>query len=60
VNEISELGALDESTQSLNLISVDIEMLCQQAINILEEAAHRQEQEIRLSVEPGRSHLGFG
>jgi len=38
VNEISELGALDESTQSLNLISVDIEMLCQQAINILEEA----------------------
>jgi signal transduction histidine kinase len=55
VNEISELGALDESIQSLNLISVDIEMLCQQAINILEEAAHRQEQEIRLSVEPGRS-----
>jgi len=59
VNEISELGALDESTQSLNLISVDIEMLCQQAINILEEATHRQEQEIRLSVEPGRSRTWF-
>jgi len=59
VNEISELGALDESTQSLNLISVDIEMLCQ-AQSILEEAAHRQEQEIRLSVEPGRSRAGFG
>jgi len=55
VNEISELGALDESTQSLNLISVDIEMLCQQAINILKRQPNRQEQEIRLSVEPGRS-----
>lgn len=59
VNEISELGALDETIQSLNLTSVDIEMLCQQALNILEEAANRREQEIRLSVEPGRSRIWF-
>jgi len=58
VNEISELGALDETIQSLNL-TVDIEMLCQQALNILEEAANRREQEIRLSVEPGRSRIWF-
>lgn len=57
VNEISELGALDDSTQPLNLTSVDIEMLCQQAINTLEEAANRREQEIRLFVEPGRSRI---
>jgi signal transduction histidine kinase len=59
VNEISELGVLDDSNQSLNLTSVDIEMLCQQAINTLEEAANRREQEIRLSVEPGRSRIWF-
>ena len=55
MNEISDLGALDESTQTLNLTSVDIEMLCQQVINTLEEAANRREQKISLSVEPGRS-----
>lgn len=54
VNEILELSALKDSTQELNLASVDIEMLCQQAINTLEQAAHRREQQIRLSVEPGR------
>ena len=59
VNEISELGALDETVQSLNLTSVDIEMLCQQALNILEEPAKRRDQEIRLSVEPGRSRIWF-
>ncbi len=57
VNEISELGVLDESTAKLNLAPIDIEMLCQQAINTLEEAAHRREQDIRLSIEPGRSRI---
>ena len=57
VNEISELRTLDESNHTLNLTSVDIEMLSQQAINTLEEAANRREQEIRLSVEPGRSRI---
>ena len=54
VNEILELSSLKHTTQQLNLTSVDIEMLCQQAINTLEQAAQRREQQIRLSVEPGR------
>ncbi|MGB7518273.1 MAG: hypothetical protein WA896_01420, partial [Spirulinaceae cyanobacterium] len=44
---------MGEDTQRLNLTSVDIEMLCQQAINKLSQMAQQQEQEIRLSVEPG-------
>lgn len=59
VNEISELGAMDNTTHALNLTSVDIEMLCQQALNVLEEAANRREQQIRLSVEPGPSRIWF-
>ncbi|GAA6616579.1 GAF domain-containing protein [Scytonema sp. NUACC26] len=57
VNEISELGTIDENPLTLNLAPVDIEMLCQQAINTLEEAANRREQDIRLSIEPGRSRI---
>ncbi|MEA5571262.1 GAF domain-containing sensor histidine kinase [Calothrix sp. UHCC 0171] len=57
VNEISELGAMNETTAALNIAPVDIEMLCQQAINTLEEAANRREQDIRLSLEPGRSRI---
>lgn len=53
VKEILELSQLDDSTRVLNLSSVDIEMLCQQAIATLDQAAHRREQQIRLSVEPG-------
>lgn len=54
VNEILELSEIEDADQRLNLGSVDIEMLCQQAINTLEQAAQRREQQIRLSVEPGR------
>ncbi len=57
VNEISELGAMDENAGVLNVVPVDIEMLCQQAINTLEEAANRREQDIRLSIEPGRGRI---
>jgi signal transduction histidine kinase len=57
VNEIAELGTIDPLAHTLNLTSVDIEMLCQQAINTLEEAAHRRDQDIRLSLEPGRSRI---
>lgn len=53
VNEILELGGLDASKQSLDLSPVDIEMLCQQAISSLSQAAQRREQELRLTVEPG-------
>lgn len=53
VNEISELGSINDSTTALNLTAVDIEMLSQQVINTLEEVAKRREQELRLSMEPG-------
>lgn len=53
VNEIVELGILDDVSQELNLSPVDIEMLCQQALATLEHAAQRREQKIHLTVEPG-------
>ncbi len=53
VKEIVELSNLDLQSQKLNLTSVDIEMLCQQAIASLQQAAQRREQEICLTVEPG-------
>ena len=53
VDEIVDVGILDESSEQLQLTSVDIEMLCQQAINSLFEAAQVRQQQIRLSVEPG-------
>ena len=53
VKEILELSQLETSNQVLNPASVDIEMLCQQAIGTLEQAAARREQQIRLTVEPG-------
>lgn len=53
VNEIIELGALEDQDPTLNLTSVDIEMLCQQAIGSLQQLAQRREQQIQLTVEPG-------
>ncbi|NJO74156.1 MAG: GAF domain-containing sensor histidine kinase [Leptolyngbyaceae cyanobacterium RM1_406_9] len=53
VNEILELGALDDSNQDLSLAPVDIEMLCQQVINTLKQVAQRRDQQLRLTVEPG-------
>ncbi|MBE9177600.1 GAF domain-containing sensor histidine kinase [Oculatella sp. LEGE 06141] len=53
VNEILELGLLDDSNRHLNLSPVDVEMLCQQALSAVGQAAQRREQQIRLTVEPG-------
>ena len=53
VNEILALGSLNPDNPKLILCALDIEMLCQQAINTLEESANRRGQQIRLSVEPG-------
>lgn len=53
VDEIVDLKILDDGSEQLQLTSVDIEMLCQQAINSLLEIAQRQQLQIRLSVEPG-------
>ncbi len=54
VNEILELGTLNECSHGLNLSPVDIEMLCQQALNTLDQACQRRDQTIRISIEPGR------
>jgi signal transduction histidine kinase len=51
INEIVDLGGLDD--QALTLNPIDIEMLCQQVISTLQQAAERREQQIQLSVEPG-------
>lgn len=53
VDEILALQVWDEGSQKLNISSVDIEMLCQQAINGLLQVAKQRQQQIRLSVEPG-------
>jgi signal transduction histidine kinase len=57
VNEITELGTRDTNLNVLNPVPVNIEMLCQQAINTLEDIASRREQDIRLSIEPGRNRI---
>lgn len=53
VDEMVDLKILEDGSEQLQLTSVDIEMLCQQAINSLLEIAQRQQLQIRLSVEPG-------
>ena len=53
VEEIVNLDVLDQDSQRLNLAPLDIEMLCQQAVNSLQQIAQEQKQELRLSVEPG-------
>jgi signal transduction histidine kinase len=53
VDEIIDLSILDEVGEQLQLTSIDIEMLCQQAMNSLLEVAQSKQQQIRLSVEPG-------
>lgn len=57
VNEISELGALEDSFSKLNLTSVDVEILCQQVISTLSDVSSRREQQIRLSLEPGINRI---
>ncbi len=53
VDEIASLGLWDENDQKLQLSSVNIEMVCQQAIKSLEQVAKQRQQQLRLSVEPG-------
>jgi signal transduction histidine kinase len=53
VNEILELGRLDNKAHQLKLSPVDIEMLCQQVLSTLGQVAQRCEQQTRLTVEPG-------
>jgi signal transduction histidine kinase len=53
VDEIVELGTWNESSEQLRLTPVDIQMLCQQAINALLNLAQARQQQMRLWVEPG-------
>ena len=53
VDEIVNLGILNKQNSQINAGSVDIEMLCQQVINSLSESAKQQQQQLRLSIEPG-------
>lgn len=54
VNETVELGELDAFNQDLDLAHVDVEMLCQQSLTTLQEAAKRRDQDINLTMEPGQ------
>lgn len=53
VEEIVGLGAFKDNLSNLQLTPVDIEMLCQQAMNNLYHIAKQERQQLRLSVEPG-------
>jgi signal transduction histidine kinase len=53
VDEIVNLGVFDENSAKIQKSSIDIEMICQQAVNSLYETAQQQGLELRLSVEPG-------
>lgn len=53
VDEIIDLGFLEEIGELQPAVSVDIEMICQQAMNSLLEMAKVRQQEMRLSIEPG-------
>jgi signal transduction histidine kinase len=53
VDEIISLGVLSGQEVQLKLAAIDIEMLCQQAINSLVDIAEQHQQSLRLSIEPG-------
>jgi signal transduction histidine kinase len=53
VDEIVALDLLNGTSQELPLSPVDIEMLCQQAINSLSDMTQAKQIQLHLSVEPG-------
>ena len=53
VEEIVNLGGLSENASKVELNPVDLEMLCQQVFNDLDQVARQQQQELQLSIEPG-------
>ncbi len=53
VDEIVSLGILNTQNSEINTTAVDIEMLCQQVINSLEDSAKQHQQALCLSIEPG-------
>ncbi len=53
VDEIVGLGVLTDQGSQISLVSVDIEMLCQQVVNSLKDLAKQHQQTLSLSIEPG-------
>ena len=53
MEEIVNLGGLSENASKVELNPVDLEMLCQQVFNDLDQVAKQQQQELHLSIEPG-------
>ncbi len=53
VDEIVSLGVLGNHGSKIDLVAVDIEMLCQQVINSLADLSKQHQQMLRLSIEPG-------
>ena len=53
VDEIVNLGVLSDRGSTIELTTVDIEMLCQQVVNSFKDLAKQYQQELNLSIEPG-------
>ncbi len=53
VDEVVEVGDLEEGDYRLAIATVDIEMIAQQAIASLSNLAQQQELQIKLTIEPG-------
>lgn len=53
VDEIVEVGDLEEGSYQLALATVDIEMVAQQALAALSNLAKQQDLQLKLTVEPG-------
>ena len=53
VDEIVSLGVLSDRSSQINTATVDVEMLCQQVINSLEDIVKQYQQVIYFSIEPG-------
>ncbi|GBF80776.1 GAF domain-containing sensor histidine kinase [Aphanothece sacrum] len=54
VQELLKLGSINDDSSQLQLISVNIEMLCQRVLNSLGDIANQKRRTLRLSVEPGK------
>ena len=53
VDEIVEIGDLNEKSYQLALATADIGMIAQQVLSSLEEPASKQELQLKLTIEPG-------
>lgn len=59
VNEIVEIGDLQEDNYQLSVTSADIEMVGQQSLGALADIAKQQDLQLKLTVEPGSRIWNF-